>query len=207
MAVLLAVLAVQAIFISQSLFQIRAEELAESVRDVFWLRHRLVYDGNSNVGWYAILLLVYETVGFTLHTAKWVRLCLQALALVCAWRVLRRFLSPLGAAVPLITFALSPTALYFHTLQTPFGTDLSFFPICAWLALCAHERRHLVLQASLWLVAMIACLSYPTFLFYLPALVALQLWLERRARQERPRRRWFGPVLSGVLAFATPLLV
>src|SRR5262245_45515169 len=68
-----------------SMHQIRYEELAESVRNVYWLSHRLVYDGaSSNVAWYGTLLIVYEMFGFSLHSAKFVRLGLHFLGLTCA---------------------------------------------------------------------------------------------------------------------------
>ena len=40
------------------------EDLAESIRNVYWLEHQEIYDGvSSNIGWYAILLFVYKTFG------------------------------------------------------------------------------------------------------------------------------------------------
>jgi len=74
-----------------SMHQIRYEELAESVRNVFWLSHRLVYDGaSSNVGWYGTLPILYKFFGFSLYSAKFVRLGLHFLGLTCAADILRR---------------------------------------------------------------------------------------------------------------------
>ena len=40
------------------------EDLGESIRNVYWLEHREIYDGvSSNVGWYGLLLIVYKILG------------------------------------------------------------------------------------------------------------------------------------------------
>jgi len=76
-----------------STHQIRYEELAESVRSVFWLDHRMVYDGvYTNVGWYATLLVIYKLFGFSLFTAKAVRVGLHLIALFAVADILRRFM-------------------------------------------------------------------------------------------------------------------
>src|SRR5438105_4332756 len=95
-----------------SMHQIRYEELAESVRNVFWLSHRLVYDGvSSNVGWYGTLLIVYKLFGFSLYSAKFVRLGLHFIGLLCAADILRRCMDVRMGIVPLVVIGLSPTLL------------------------------------------------------------------------------------------------
>ncbi len=162
----------QLIFTLNSTSQIRYEELAESVRNPFWLENRLIYDGtSSNIGWYGSLLIVYKIFGFGLFHAKYFRLFLHLISMVCLALVLRRFLSPKQAIVPLLVIGLSPSLLFLNTLETSYGTDLQYFPICLFL----------ILSSKIWLrllgcfIAMIAWMSYPTFLFYLPVLAFLNL--------------------------------
>ena len=125
-----------------SAHQIRYEELAESVRSVFWFDHRMVYDGvYSNVGWYATLLVVYKLFGFSLFTAKAVRVGLHLVALCAVADTVRRFMPLRVAVVPVMLIGLSPTLLYFDTFSTSYGLDLTYIAICLW-ALVPHVRRH-----------------------------------------------------------------
>src|SRR5437016_8314247 len=88
---------------SASMHQIRYEELAESIRNPFWLDHRFVYDGiSSHVGWYGTLLVFYRLFGFAVFTAKFVRLGFHLIGLYCIAALLRRGLGALSALVPLI---------------------------------------------------------------------------------------------------------
>ncbi len=172
-----------------SAHQIRMEELAESVRNVYWLEHGRIYDGiSSNVGWYATELLTYRLVGFEIYTAKGIRLALHLASLICVALLLRRWLGPRGALAPLLAWGLSPTLLHFNTMQTSYGTDLQFAPICLLLMLSVRfQRRHtdLLLGGLAWAMCCWACMSYPAFLFYLPALAAVHLWRWRAAAASR----------------------
>jgi hypothetical protein len=167
--------------------QIRYEELAESLRSVFWFDHRLVYDGvYTNVGWYAPLLVVYKLFGYSLFGAKYVKLAVHALALLAAAAVLVRYMPWRVAIVPLAVIGLSPTLLYFDAMQTSFGLDLSYFAICLWLLLGvsphAWSARDAVRAFLCGLVAMIAAMSYPVFLMYLPSLLLVGIWHIRASR-------------------------
>lgn len=177
---LIALFLLQFIFTVNSTGQIRYEELAESVRNVFWLENKTIYDGvSSNVGWYGTLLAIYKTFGFSLHTAKFFRLVLALVSLICLAAILKKYLSPKIAAVSLVTVGLSPTLLYFNTLQTSYGLDLQYLPICLYLVLTLNFKNFWPAfgkQLLLWSVAMVAWMSYPTFAFYLPALGLLYLW-------------------------------
>ncbi len=186
--------------------EIRSEELAESVRNVYWLEHRLLYDGvSSNVGWYASLMVFYRVCGFSLYSAKLVRLILWLLGLLGAADLLRRFLGPRLAWAPLVLLGLSPTALYFGAMQTSFAVDVPFAAICLWLLLASFrrtpgDRLGWALAFAGGFVAMVAALAYPGFLFYLPSL-ALVAWFAPPDRSA-PWPRW----LSAGAGFATPLL-
>lgn len=164
-----------------SAHQIRFEEIAESVRNVYWLDHRLIYDGiSSNVGWYGTLLAVYKTIGFSLLTAKWVRLAIFVAGLSAAAATLRRVLSPLATGIVLLAVGLSPTLLYFNTLQTSFGLDVPYAAICLWIVLSLNAGSTTAMNAmratAAGAVAMLAALSYPAFLLYLPSLVLVGCW-------------------------------
>jgi hypothetical protein len=162
--------------------EIRGEELAESVRNVYWLEHRLLYDGvSSNVGWYATLMLFYRIFGFSLYSAKIVRLILWALGLFGAADILREKLGPKLAWAPLLLLGLSPTLLYFGAMQTSFGVDIPYAAICLWLLLASLRRPRAdalggCLAFACGFTAMLAALSYPGFLFYFPSLALVALF-------------------------------
>lgn len=178
----------QVIFTLNSLNQIRYEELAEAVRNPFWLQNRFIYDGiSSNIGWYSLLTAVYNLFGFHLFTGKIIRLILQLVSLFALGFILKKYLGTKLAIVPFITIGLSPTLLYFNTLQTSYGIDLQYLPIVLYLLISK--------QIMGWGIAMIAWMSYPTFFYYLPAIFY-----------------WFRPkvlknLLFNLVAFLTPLIV
>jgi len=155
---------------------------------VFWLDQRLVYDGvYSNVGWYGTLLIVYKIFGFGLFTAKKVRLLLHLAGLYAAVLILRRAFSPRQAIVPLLVLGLSPALIYFDTLQTSYGVDVWYGAICLALVLSIRPvsatRADRLKAAAAGVVAMVAAMSYPVFVLYLPSfvLIARQRQLDRRA--------------------------
>jgi hypothetical protein len=193
--------------------EIRYEELADSVRNVFWLSHRLVYDGkSSNVGWYGMLLLVYQLFGFSLFAAKFVRLGLYLVGITCVGDILRRCMGVRTAVVPLIAIGLSPTLLYMGSLQTDIGVDLPYAAICLWLVLSVRPDVHSPLELGKTFVcgavAMIAAMSYPTFLLYWPSLLLVWVWQMRRKECGQPSAWWMtGQALSGTAGLAAPLVV
>src|SRR5215472_8750596 len=196
-----------------SMHEIRYEELAESVRNVFWLSHRVVFDGSSsNVGWYGMLLLVYQMFGFSLFSAKFVRLGLYLIGITCVADILRRCMGVRTAIVPLIAIGLSPTLLYMGSLQTPHAVDLPYAAICLWLVLSVrpdvHSRLELGKTFVCGAIAMIAAMSYPTFLLYWPSLLLVWIWQMRRKECAQPSAWWLTQqALSGTAGFAVPLVV
>jgi hypothetical protein len=190
--------------------EIRYEELAESVRNVFWLSHRLVYDGaSSNIGWYGMLLIAYKLFGFSLYSAKFVRLSLHFLALTCCADILRRWMGYRTAIVPLVAIGLSPTILYFNSLQTSNGIDLPYAAICLWLLLSVQPDSRAPSELGktflCGMVAMIAAMSYPTFLLYLPSLLVASVWWMRQDRSGRGWKSWYG--VSATIGLAFPLVI
>lgn len=184
--------AAQLIFTVNSQSQIRYEELADSVRNVFWMEHREIYDGtSSSIGWYGILLIVYKIFGFSLYTAKFFRLILYGVSMLCLGLLLKRF-SVKWAWVPFLLIGLSPSFLFFNTLQTPHGSDLLFFPIVLFLITSKGWIR-----SFSWAVAMWAWLTYPTFIFYLPALVLIYFWVNKPKLKN---------ILLALTAFLIPLI-
>lgn len=175
----LVLLSLQAVHMFVSMNQIRYEELAEAVRNVYWLKHNQIYDGiSSNVGWYGTILLIYNFFGFNLFSAKFFRLILALVSLYCLAGLFAIYFRKIHALLPLITIGLSPTILFFNTLQSSFGMDLQYLPICLFLVATLKFKDHtqaLVHQALLWIIVMIAWMSYPSFVVYLPILVFLYL--------------------------------
>lgn len=202
---------VQLVFTLHSRSQLRYEELAESVRNVFWLEHHTIYDGiSSNVGWYGALLLVYKIFGFSLHAAKVVRFALSCVSLVALAAVLARFFGARTASLPLLVVGLSPTLLYFNTLQAQFGIDLQYAPIVLYLVLSLDFSRTWTdagRQLLLGAVAMIGCMSYPAFAFYLPTLALLYGYGLRQASGFSTSRRVTRSLLLSGCGFVLPLLL
>ncbi|HUR20596.1 MAG TPA: hypothetical protein VMZ90_07300 [Vicinamibacterales bacterium] len=194
---------------------IRLEELAESVRNVYWLDHRLVYDGvYSNVGWYGTLLVFYKTFGFSLFHAKVVRLVIHLAGLSAVAAVLARAMPVRMAIVPLLVIGLSPSWLYFETLQTSFGLDVAYGAICLWLVIAVRPDRGTVWEfaktGACGIVSMVAAMSYPVFLFYLPSLCLVFVWRWRRTvpgGAGRSRLGLLGHAAAGVAGAALPLAV
>ena len=81
----------------------------------------------------------------------------------------------------LVAVGLSPTMLYFNTLQTSYGVDLQMIPILLLLiySMAANPVREdkargdAAKTATFWFITMVACLSYPVFVLYLPSLYSL----------------------------------
>lgn len=195
-------LIVLSLFILQALFtffssdQLRMEEVKTSIRDVFWFQNRQIYTVEySNIGWYGTLVVVYNSFGFHLYAAKFFRLFLHLISLLCLAVILKKYLTEKVALVPLLVIGLSPMWLFFNILQVPYGLDLQYLPIVIFLIL--HSR--VVVKLSGLIVAMIAWLSYPTFVFYLPAL-AILFYLNL---SQVNRMKW---VILGVVTFLLPLV-
>lgn len=199
----------QVVFSLRSMNQIRYEELMESVRNVYLLQYRTVYNGAStNIGWYGLLLCVYNCIGFGLHTAKIVRLALDCVSIFCLAHVLRNVMGAARAWLPLVTVCLSPIFLYFNMMQGGFGLDLQYLPICLFLATKLDFERKwpvVALQAVLWGLVMIACMSYPVFVLYLPVLIILYLRQLRRGAEMRGALCVTGNALVSIAAFMVPL--
>ena len=178
--------AAQAAYTIAGLDRLWYEEVAEGIRNPFWLDHRLIYDGvSSNVGWYGVVLLVYKVFGFSAYAAKYVRLALHAVFLVSSAILLKRWLGPRRARLPLVAVGLSPTMLYFNNLGTSYGTDVQLFAPILLLVVTIGDRMRegraglAVRQYASGFLAMMACLCYPAFLVYLPILLAFYIWLSR----------------------------
>ena len=204
---------VQLIYAGRSSVQFRSEEPSESIRNVYWLDHHKIYDGiSSNIGYYGLLLIVYKTLGFSVHTAKYVRAALHLVSLVCLACLLRRMMGLRRGLVPLLAIGLSPTLLYFNVVQTSYGMDLQYFPICLLLIACNRFGRDplsLLLSASAGAVAMIACMSFPTFTLYVPILWVLSAarYAARSRSQLGVRRGALPHVACHLVGFAAPLVL
>ena len=207
----LALAGVQLWVTNAGLHQIRYEELAEAVRSVWWLDQRVVYDGvYTNVGWYGTLLVVYKLFGFSIFTAKYVRLALHLAGLFAIAGILRRAMSPGAAIVPLVLIGLSPTLLYFDSVQTSYAMDVSYAAICLWLIVsidfASPGRSDYGKAFACGLVAMIAAMSYPAFAFYVPSLAMVAIWLRTRAGRPLVSRAAGGLFAAEIAGLALPLV-
>lgn len=192
----------QLIFTANSNTQIRYEELADSVRNVFWMQNHKIYDGVSNgVGWYSTLLIIYNLFGFSLFSAKYVRLVISLISLFCLSKLLFKYLGYNKAFLPLLTIGLSPTILFLNSTQTEYGLDLQVLPIFLLLLSSINfkgKKWLTTLQVMfLWGLLMIGASGYPTFIYYVPIFLIL-FW-----RKARKQVHWY---LVSLAAFLLPLL-
>lgn len=206
-AIFLVPIAAQAWYSSLTASRILFEELGEAVRNPFWLSHRQVYDGvSSNIGWYALLVAVYEVFGFSLFAGKIVRLAFHAISTGCLLYLLVRWLGARGAILPFLVLSLSPALLYFNTMQTSYGIDLQIAPV---LALClVHLRfdgspRDRALHAALGALVMIGCLMWPVCVLYVPFVVLIYASRARSLERRPPA----GTIAMAAAACALPFLL
>ena len=194
--------AIQFAFTLHSRTQLRYEEAAESIRNVYWLDLGGIYDGiSSNVGYYGLLLAVYRLFGFSLFTAKIVRACLALGTLLSLALIARKTIPGKYGLAVLATVGLSPTMLFLNTYQTSYGMDLQYIPIgLALLLLHPFDRRPAAFALSfiIGFVIMLAAMSYPTVLFSLPLLATWALVLWRR----QPTHSWKAGGLHGLVLIA-----
>jgi hypothetical protein len=200
---------VQYLFTTSSMTHIRYEEVAESIRNPYWLKHGYILDGISgNIGWYGTMAILYKFFGFSIFYAKTFRLIFHLVSLFALAEVLRRWMGPKYALVPLVAAGISPVWLYFNTLQASFGIDLQFLPLIL-LVFMSFQFRFTVKNALLQFVTgalcMIACMSYPTFLLYLPFLLIAGFW-KWMAEQSRKISMLLVSLLIVIAGFAMPLL-
>lgn len=183
----------QAAFSFQSLGVAR-DEAIHTVREVFWWQNREIFQAqNSNIGWYTTLSFLYSIFGFDMDMGRFYRLFLSLVSLFSTAFLLKRFLGEKNALVPLLVIGLSPTLLFWNTINLPFGIDLQYLPIVLFLLLSSLSY----LRYLGWLLAMFAWLSYPTFAFYLPALILSNLGYLRNLRY----------LFLSLFAFLLPLIL
>lgn len=176
-AVVAALLLLQGFFTVRGLSQIRYEELAESVRNPFWLTRRAIYDGiSSNVGWYGLHVVLYKIFGFHLFASKWMRLGIHALSLGASAFVFRKFFRGPYRYLALAIVGVSPTLLYFNTSQASYGFDLQLLPIA--LALL-FVRDSWWARFSFGFLLMFGALCWPGFIFAIPFLLLLHHFQKR----------------------------
>lgn len=161
----------QAIYILASTHQLYFEEV-DAITSSFYFSHHLIWrPGQTNVGWQELLTLTNLIFGFDIFNAKFLRLFLYLISIFCLADLLKRLLGEKKAIIPLLTIGLSPTLLFFNTLIVPYGVDLQFFPICLYLILGSKNKVLNLIKITVGsFITMLAWMSYPTFIFYLPIL-------------------------------------
>lgn len=192
--VVLILFILQAFFTFNSLDQVRSEDVHTSIREVFWWQNREIFQAqNSNIGWYSTLSILYSLLGFDINMGRFYRLGLSLISLFCLAGLLKKYLGEKVALVPLLTMGLSPTLLFFNTLSVPYGIDLQYLPIVLYLLTSSIK----LIRPLGWLLSMFAWLSFPTFVFYLPALLVVYLSHLSKLRY----------LLISILAFLVPFIL
>lgn len=199
---------IQLFYISGSTTQIRYEELAESVRNVYWLDLGTIYDGvSSNVGWFGLLLMFYKVFGFSLFTAKFIKLFLFILSIFCLLVILKKFFDYRSALIVLLAVSLSPTILFFNILQTSYGVDFHFFiysVFCLFLVARKKIFFSLILIFLSFVFAMVGWMSYPTFIYFLPLIFGLFIYKISSIKKIYQKVLVF---VFGLLSFLSPLII
>lgn len=204
------VLILQFIFTINSTHQILYEEFADSIRNVYWLQNHTIYDGASiNVGWYGILLAIYNIFGFSFNSAKYFRLALQVISLFSLAYVLRKYLGFNKAWFLFLTISLSPIWIYFNSLQAANGIDLQYIPICIFLIVTLNFRNKVLFYAEqifLWILIMIGWLSYPNFIYYIPSLTLLYAFMLHKQIKSNYWSSYVKYFALNVASFILPLI-
>lgn len=177
----------QLLFTLNSLHQIRYEEVAESIRNVYWFSERLIYDGvSSNLGWYITMLSIYKLFGFQLFAAKFLKLFLFFVSIFLTSLMLKKWLGYRKAFIPLVAIGLSPSFLFLNTLNVQFGLDFLITPILIFIILNISLKKNittLLLCFILGCILIFSTMAYPVFLFYFPALFFLLFYRLKKIKK------------------------
>lgn len=176
LAVIVFALAAQAIFSSSLGERLTFEEMAESIRNPYWISQGQIYDGiSSNVVYYKLLDLWYNERGFHLHAAREFRFFLSGLCFLFSSMAVLLFVRNKAAAVlTLLVVAVSPSFLFFGSSQASFGIDLQFFPVILFFWLFSLHVKGRMSGILLFLTTALIVLSgacFPPGLFLFPALI------------------------------------
>ncbi len=156
------------------------EDAGESLRSPFWWAHGKVLNGvTSNVGYYTMVAVAQELFGFSIYLPRLLRVFLHLFSLIAVASLLRQWMGARLAFIPFLVAALSPTWLYFNSIQSIFGIDLQYAPFLILLGMWIPLRKSFTSFASLFFMGALwiwSAMNYPTGLFYLPALGLLLLW-------------------------------
>lgn len=182
---------------------IRTEEISESVRNVWWFINGQVFHGaNAHIGWYAPLAILYKIFGFSFVVARWYRFFLHAVSIIAAAILIKKYIGYRFGSILLASWAWSPTLLAFNAQALGLGIDLQFLPLCLLFLDKAVENKNgfsLIFLGLSAMIAMIAALSYPTFLYYIPVLILLYSF--------GVKRLLWNQVGVGIASFLLPLLL
>lgn len=199
---------VQILFTLQAINQLRFEELIDSVNGVYWLGNGHVCGIYTTIGWSWILLIFYEIFGFTITSAKFVRLAIEILALFSLAYLLKKYLNPKLAILPLLTIGLSPTLIFFTTTQNSQAFDINTIPIVLFLIDILNFKKKffsIIIQIILGVVVMIGCMAYGGFVFYIPIL--FYLYLLKLFKFSKKKSLRISNLLLLALAFLIPLII
>lgn len=206
--IILLLFILQFLMTQNSLNQIRFEELSESVRNVYFLDQRQIFDGiSSNVGWYGTVLTVYKIFGFNLFLIKFYKLVIFALGLISIEQILKYFKVSYRFVI-LLLIGLSPTFLFFNVIMTAFGIDVFYFLIIFYLILVWSKWKNklpkLIGIFAIWFLVMVASMSYGVFLAYLPIFGIFFLYLLFTKKSKWQMKIW--QVISAMAGFFLPLV-
>ncbi|NMC36037.1 glycosyltransferase family 39 protein [Candidatus Beckwithbacteria bacterium] len=169
---------IQLAYTLNSYHQVRYEELAEAIRNVYWFKHGQVYDYLSgHLGFYLIYHLFNTIFGFSFYNPKIVKLIFALCSNYALFFILKKYLKPWSLFLALTAYCLSPTMLYFNTFLTHYGIDLILISPLLYLALTLPAIKSGYLKAFAYVLLGFLLNLYPRIylstIFYLPALLLI----------------------------------
>lgn len=200
----------QAVYTLSTTSQIRVEEVVETFRSAWWFQNRLVWNGSySFLGWSGTLTFFYNIFGINIFTPKFIKLFFELISYFAMASVFKNYFGIKRAWLSLLLIGLSPSLIYFNSLQLSMGMEVSLFFICLYIIGKLDFEKALVsyvLSALIWITAMYAWLTYFGFMFYLPILAGF--YLVKLFKKKKASKQFFITHLGlSLAAFLLPLIL
>ncbi len=178
--ILTVVILLQAVYTLSSRNQIRLEEIIETYRSVWWFQNRLVWNGSyAFLGWSATQVLVYNLLGSSFFAPKYIKLFIETVSFLCLALFLKKYIGEKRMWLPMLLVGLSPTFMYFNSLQLSMGLEVSYFFILLYLISILPfgiKKNNFWMFVFIGMLGMFAWLSYFGFIFYFPILLLFYIY-------------------------------
>ena len=108
-----------------------------------------------------------------------------------------------------MTIGLSPTLLFFNTLQVAYGLEVSYFFICLFILslLDFNKRNSFLLQFLFGVIAMVGWLTYPGFINFIFILGAIYIYKLIKIKGNKDKKEIAINILVTFIFFLIPLIL